>query len=64
MNEHASTCIESILNESVASREVFKKIFIVHIVDLDLLVCELFEECLVQCASQDRQHMSDLGGLQ
>jgi hypothetical protein len=47
VNEHASSCIESILDESIAGREVFKKVLIIHIVDLDLLVGEFLEECLV-----------------
>jgi hypothetical protein len=64
MDEYTSARIESILNELVTGGEVFEKVFIIDVVDLDLLVREVLEEGLVQRASQDRQYMSDLGGLQ
>lgn len=36
MNKHASTCIQSIFNESVAMREALEEILVFIVVDFDL----------------------------
>lgn len=44
MHEHASTCIESSLNELVAVVEVLQQVFVVDIVDFYYLVLVVLEQ--------------------
>lgn len=48
MHEHASTCIESSLNELVAVFEMLQQVFVVDIVDLYYLVLIVLEERFLQ----------------
>jgi len=59
VHKYASTRVQSILDESIAVREMLQQVLVIDIVDLDDLVRETLEELLVQRQLQNGQNMSD-----
>lgn len=57
VNKHATTGIKAILNELVASWEVFQQVFVIDIVNFNHFVSEAFELFLVQRQSQNRYYV-------
>lgn len=63
MHKHTPSPIERILDESIASGEVFDQIVVVHIVDLDHEMFEIFEQVVLQWPPQNGQNVRDTGVL-
>lgn len=61
MNKDASTTIETLLYECIASREVLEDVLIFNVIDLHYIMLEVYEKIVVKRQPQGRHHMGDVG---
>ena len=65
MNQHASSAMEALLDESVAGGEMLNDVLVIHIIDLDdVAVVEIQKEVVIEGQPQDGYYMRDVGLIQ
>lgn len=63
MNKNAASTRQTILDEGIASREMFEDVVIFHVIHLDEMMLEIGKQILAQGQSQRGHDMSDIGLL-
>ena len=64
MDKDTSAPIKTFLDEGIAGGEVLDDVFIVDVVHLDDVMCEIAEQVVVQGQPQGREDVADIGLLQ